>query len=144
MLYRSDSATGETSFSWVLPQADWVWNVVAADEAQLLARVRRLLPSLRAPATPDAAELAEFGPGSPRLAAAFSLAAIKEALGERGSTLDTSALPFGGSSRVVVRVVGNRVERQGGPLLTLELKSRWSPAAIADLVELVKSSRGEP
>ena len=52
--------------------------------------------------------------------------------------LELNTLPFGGSSRISVRVTGKANQFAGKPVVSLRVTSRWSPAATADIVELIK------
>jgi len=144
ILFRGGSAQSGTWFAWVLPTPEWVWLLGAVSQRDLLAQARRLLPSLRERETPSGAEPAEFGAEPPLLALSFSLAALKETFGDLMADHDVAALPFGGSTRVFARMTGKRVAGGPRPLLALDLWTRWSPAAITDLVELIRAYANRP
>ncbi|MFZ5890846.1 MAG: hypothetical protein ACOY0T_07335 [Myxococcota bacterium] len=137
-IYRSETPTGTTYFTWVLPSADWVWLLSARSERQLLDQARALLPKLRDPVAPDKEQVALFGDKPPLLALSVSLAGWQNLDTKSLSKVDLTTLPFGGSARIFARANGERRQRESGATFSLELWSRWSPAAIADIVALIK------
>jgi hypothetical protein len=145
VVVRQDCADKSTSFAWVLPASDWIWMVSAQSEAQMLAQARRVLPTLReAPAASnDTEQAAAAGHEPPLMEMRLSLAALKETSNSSMQDLELSTLPFGGSSRVAVSVTGRTKLVAGKPLVSVRVTSRWSPAAAADLVELVKQAKSE-
>lgn len=140
VIVRQDCADKSTWFSWVLPAPDWIWMLSAQSEAQLLAQARRVLPSLReAPPASNDTEQAAAPVGEPALMEMrFSVAALKETFSSSLHDLELNTLPFGGSSRVAVKVTGKTDQIAGKPVVSLRVTSRLSPTATADIVELIK------
>ncbi|HET9932335.1 MAG TPA: hypothetical protein VFQ35_16640 [Polyangiaceae bacterium] len=143
VIFRQDHAGKSTWFTCVLPGTDWIWILSAASEQQMLAQVRRVLPSLDAPAPRDDTEHAAFGAAPPLMMMSSSLAALKEVSGSSMHDLELSTLPFGGSSRILVGVTGKTKQVAGKAVVTLRVASRWSPPAMADMVELFKRTKSE-
>lgn len=136
IVFRADAPSGKGSFVWVLPGPDWIWSLSADSEASLLAQARSLLPHLRTAANPDEEQTSAFAGEPPLLAGSITLSAVREMFPESMRDVD---LPFGGATRVLFRVLGERRPAQPHDTLALSIWSRWSPAAIADLVVAIKA-----
>lgn len=148
VIFRQQCSDKSNCFSWVWPGRDWVWVLAAASEAQLIAEVRRVLPSLvETPASNDGSEATTLLNERSLLGMSSTLAGLTRVFRPLASDLDPSTLPFGGSARIFASVSGAAKQVDGTPTVALRLTSRWSPAATADLVALIKGAQkpaGEP
>ncbi len=142
-LFREECPDKSAWYTWVLPTADWVWVMSATNELDLLGQVRRALPSLQQTANPSERAAAALGADTPLIGMALSLAAVETTYGWL-SDYDVATLPFGGSSRVFVSVSGRSTQVAGKPGVAARIASRWSPAATADLAELIKRAVSQP
>jgi hypothetical protein len=121
----------------IVPSSGWVWILVSASDATLVPLAQRLLTASADDSLASRDELTPLAAGAPAVLGTLSFAGLlawgDDAAGRGASRAAT--LPFGGTSRLPVRIVSEA----SGDALSLKIWSRLSPTALADLRALIDS-----